>query len=82
MARPKRESVFGQDEVAIAHCVQRCVRRAFLAGKDEASGKDFEHRRGWIRHRMELLASAFGGDVEPRAFDSANPAGHRKTVVG
>jgi len=63
MARPKRESVFGQEEVAIAHCVQRCVRRAFLAGKDEASGKDFEHRRGWIRLRMELLASAFGVDV-------------------
>ncbi len=63
MARPKRDSVFGQEEVAIAHCVQRCVRRAFLAGKDEASGKDFEHRRGWIRLRMELLASAFGVDV-------------------
>ena len=63
MARPKRDSVFGQDEVAIAHCIQRCVRRAFLAGKDAASGKDYEYRREWIRHRMELLATAFGIDV-------------------
>ena len=63
MARPKRESVFRHDEVGIAHCIQRCVRRAFLAGKDAASGKNYEHRREWIRHRMELLASAFGIDV-------------------
>ncbi|MFO0921135.1 MAG: hypothetical protein U0905_01455 [Pirellulales bacterium] len=74
MARPKRDSVFGQEEVAIAHCVQRCMRGA-LAGKDEASGKDFEHRRGWIRLRIEVLASAFGvdvlnlcGHVESRSF--------------
>ncbi len=39
MARPKRESVFRHDEVGIAHCIQRCVRRAYLAGQDPAAGK-------------------------------------------
>ena len=35
------------------------VRRAFLCGSDELGGTSFEHRRGWIRDRMELLASVF-----------------------
>lgn len=63
MARPKRESVFRHDEVGIAHCIQRCVRRAYLAGQDPAAGKSFEHRREWIRRRLELLAAVFGIDV-------------------
>ncbi|MFO0921418.1 MAG: transposase [Pirellulales bacterium] len=63
MARPKRDSVFPPNQVNIAHCIQRCVRRAFLAGKDTASGKNYEHRRTWIRQRMEMLASVFGIDV-------------------
>ena len=60
---PKRSDVFRYDEVGIVHCQQRCVRRAFLAGKDQASGKNFEYRREWIRNRMELLASVFAMDV-------------------
>ncbi len=61
--RSRRSDVFHHNEVGVAHCVQRCVRRAFLAGKDPVTGKTYEYRRDWIRKRMELLASVFGLDV-------------------
>ena len=63
MPRPLRGEQFVSDEVAIVHCVQRCVRRAFLAGVDPVTGQDFGFRREWIRRRMEALASVFGIDV-------------------
>ena len=45
------------------HVWNRCVRRAFLCGRDRYSGKSFEHRRIWARKRIEHLASCFGIDV-------------------
>ena len=63
MGRPDRCEVFNPDEVCIVHTVQRCVRRAWLAGVDPASGKDYSFRREWIRRRMEALASVLAIDV-------------------
>ncbi|MFN7874226.1 MAG: transposase [Pirellula sp.] len=63
MGRPLRSEQFRHDEIAIVHCVQRCVRRAFLTGVDRESGKDYSHRREWIRRRLEALASVFCVDV-------------------
>ena len=63
MGRVVRSEEFDPAESSVIHVVQRCVRRAFLAGVDEKSGKDFSFRREWIRRRMESLASVFGIDV-------------------
>jgi REP element-mobilizing transposase RayT len=63
MGRPLRSEQFRHDEIAIVHCVQRCVRRAFLAGVDKVSGIDYSYRREWIRRRFEALASVFAIDI-------------------
>ena len=44
-------------------CVNRCLRRAYLCGRDPVSGKDFDVRREWIRQRLELLAGAMGVEM-------------------
>jgi hypothetical protein len=60
--RLARGEYLNPGEIQIVHACQRCVRRAFSCGTDEQTGKSFEHRREWIRQRLEFLASVFGID--------------------
>jgi hypothetical protein len=43
----------------IYHVCSRCVRRAFLCGRDSAPGFDFDHRRQWLDNRILALAQLF-----------------------
>ncbi|TBR41385.1 transposase [Marinomonas agarivorans] len=62
MPTPRRQQISLAD-TPYYHCVSRCVRRAFLCGEDDLTGKNFEHRRGWIEDRLLFLASVFSIDV-------------------
>ena len=58
-----RTVVVAADEVGVYHCISRCVRRAFLCGEDAYSGRNYEHRRAWVRKRVQHLSALFGIEV-------------------
>ena len=58
-----RHHIVADDEVGIYHCIARCVRRAFLCGDDPLTGKNHDHRKQWIRQRLQELASVFAIDA-------------------
>lgn len=45
------------------HCINRCVRRAFLCGEDKLTGQSYEHRRGWIADKIKVLSGVFAIDI-------------------
>ena len=40
-----RRKLLGGERQAVFHCWTRCVRRAFLCGRDSHTRKDYSHRR-------------------------------------
>jgi len=73
-----RSQVVGPAVVGIYHCVNRCVRRAFLCGEDAHAGRSVEHRRDWIRQRPETLSLAAGSKARsevPRISDGLPSVG-------
>ena len=63
MPRWNRSEICAEDENQAFHLINRCVRRTYLCRKDRRIGKEYSHRKEWIRARLEELAGIFGLDV-------------------
>ena len=62
MTIPRHETVV-EGEERVYHCISRCVRRAYLCGQDKVTGKDYSHRKEWVKDRLKFLAENFGVDI-------------------
>ena len=62
MATPRRHTI-NLETTPYYHCTSRCVRRAFLCGKDDYTGQSYEHRRDWVESWLLKLTQAFCIDV-------------------
>ena len=58
-----RSLIVAEGVEAFYHCISRCVRRAFLCGHDDYTGRSFEHRKKWVRSRLRALSEAFAIDI-------------------
>jgi len=63
MSRLPRRDAIDESKVGVYHCINRCVRQAFLCGVDAETGKNYEHRKSWVQNRLEFLAGEFAIDV-------------------
>ena len=73
MARVARVESLAPDEIAIVHVMNRVVRRCFLMGTDELTGKNYDHRKAWVEKELKRLAAWFESTPFAAAF-AANAA--------
>src|SRR5512137_1038732 len=58
-----RKEYVQEGQEGVYHCFSRCVRRAFLCGRDPVTQRDLSHRKAWIVDRLRELAAIFAIEV-------------------
>lgn len=58
-----RRQLIDAESTPFYHTINRCVRRAFLCGKDALTERSYEHRRDWIADKIKHLSSVFCIDI-------------------
>ncbi|NRD75443.1 transposase [Shewanella sp. VB17] len=69
MPRPRR-TLISIEDTPYYHCCSRVVRRAYLCGDDKYTGKNYDHRRGWVEAQVLKLSDVFAIDVAAYAVMS------------
>jgi REP element-mobilizing transposase RayT len=62
MGYPRKHLISLQD-TPYYHVISRCVRRAWLWGRDEFAGRDYSHRKQWVLDRLAQLAEVFAIEI-------------------
>ncbi|WP_299805615.1 transposase [uncultured Shewanella sp.] len=65
-----RSTLISLEDTLYYHCCSRVVRRAFLCGDDKYTGKNYDHRRGWVEAQILKLTEVFAIDVAAYAVMS------------
>ncbi len=63
MARIPRSQLISATEPGTFHVFSRLVRRSFLMGHDDVTGKDYDQRRDWVVSQVKILSKVFLIDV-------------------
>ena len=58
-----RKQLVSLEDTPYYHCYVRCVRRAFICGEDKYSGKNYDHRRDWIKDKITEQINLFAIDL-------------------
>lgn len=62
MATP-RSQLIDSEVPAFYHLVSRCVRRAWLCGTDQTTGRNYDHRKAWLEERLLKLSRCFAVEL-------------------
>ncbi|NRA52655.1 MAG: transposase [Gammaproteobacteria bacterium] len=65
-----RHSQIDLTATSFYHVINRCVRRSYLCGDDNVSGKNFDHRRQWLVDRFTTLSDVFSINIAAYAVMS------------
>ena len=58
-----RNNIVDNQTPGFYHCTNRCVRRTFLCGIDELTGRNYSHRKNWLEARMFELCKIFSIEI-------------------
>lgn len=58
-----RSEIIDENTIGTYHCINRCVRRSYLCGVDNLSGRSFDHRKRWMKKQLSKLAKIFAIDI-------------------
>ncbi len=65
-----RSQLVDADVPMYYHLISRCVRRSWLCGRDSHTGRNFNHRKDWLRNRLFHLARYFSVQIDAYAIMS------------